>query len=76
MLSCRRCHSAWLSLPSEPRCLAQGLEDWTVEEDDKAAGVLLEALELLEVFFFLPPWLVEWLVLLEAFEVDAVEDEV
>ena len=67
---------AWLSLPSEPRCLAQGLEDCAVEEDDKAAGVLLEALELLEVFFFLPPWLFEWLVLLEAFKVDVVEDEV
>ena len=65
-----------MSLPSEPRCLAQGLEDCTVKEDDKAAGVLLlKASELLEVFFFLPPWL-ELLVLLEAFKVDAVEDEV
>ena len=76
MLSRRHCHLAWLSLPSKPRCFAQGLEDCAVEEDDEAAGVLLEALELLEVFFFLPPWLVEWLVLLEAFEVDAVKDEV
>ena len=76
MLSRRRCRSAWLSLPSEPRCFTQGLEDCAVEEDDEAAGVLLEALELLEVFFFLPPWWFEWLVLLEAFEVDAVKDEV
>ena len=65
-----------MSLPSKPRCLAQGLEDCAVKEDDKAAGVLLEALELLEVLFFLPPWLFEWLVLLEAFEVDTVKDEV
>ena len=76
MLLCWHCCLAWLSLPSEPRCLAQGLGDCTVEEDDEAAGVLLEALELLEVFFFLPPWLFEWLVLLEAFEVDVVKDEV
>ena len=76
MLSRRRCRSAWLSLPSEPRCFAQGLEDCAVEEDDEAAGVLLEALELLEVFFFLPPWLFEWLVLLEAFKVDVVEEKV
>jgi hypothetical protein len=52
------------------------LEDCTVEEDDEAAGVLLEALELLEVFFFLPPWLFELLVLLEAFKIDTVKDEV
>ena len=65
-----------MSLPSEPRCFAQGLEDCAVEEDDKAAGVLLEALELLEVFFFLPPWLFELLVLLEAFKVDVVKDKV
>ena len=76
MLLRQHCRSAWLSLPSEPRCFAQGLEDCTVEEDDEAAGVLLEVLELLEVFFFLPPWLFELLVLLEAFKVDMVKDEV